>query len=223
MKGETRMTTTALDVSFLQRLTGQQPHRQQLNSPWSTVVDGQPWAWATDGYHIVAVRTESTLLDADEHNAPNIRKFLFPTPPGLPVRLADLKAWAGAPTWPNPDAPMVKTDCTTCKGTGQLSGYCHSCAREEDENCSSCHSFGYHMEDPPLWPKKRFGQIGVAFLDLEHVARSLDHFTDEFVNVAVQGEHQAVHFYTPDWIALVMPIRDPDEEDGEMPVFPMPE
>jgi hypothetical protein len=213
--------TTAVDVSFLEKVCDLDRKDSRLSIPHSLKHNGEAYAVATDGYHVVAVKTESTLPEMPP-GGPNMEIVIFPVAKGVSVSLAELKAFVGAPRWPDPNAKPESQKCKECKGTGEVYDRCGHCDREGYDDCGECDGKGLVEVHPPKWPTdRREGYIGEALFDLERVARCLDAFTDETITVATRGAMSGAFFYTSDWIAMIMPIR-PGKEPEDIPRFDIP-
>lgn len=206
------------DVAFLNKLVETEYRQSTTTRPFSVVLGGVPYVYATDGCHIVAVET-GELLPEFSTGGPNIAAVVMPILLGDAIPLAALKAFAGDPAWPDLYAASKEVPCSDCKGKGVIDGYCHSCGREEDEDCSSCDGSGKAEEDVPHWPKpRRGGWIGDALFDLTRLARCLAYFDDETVRVTTRGCTHGAYFVGAGWFAMVMPMR-PEAKDEERPRF----
>lgn len=199
--------STMVDTTFLQRICWLDPREHwsgaPLNVPYAITIDGERWAYGTDGYQLVAIKTESLLPDADEHKAPQIGSTIQPLPDGKLVSLASLKAWSGPPTWPDMESKPIEVDCDRCEGDRFITGECDSCGRDEDQRCPECNGTGKVLDGAPLWPDERYGVLLGKVVEMERFARCLDTFTDETVMVGHKGEHGPIWVWTDQWVVLV--------------------
>jgi len=228
---------TTTDFSWMKRLCNPKVKEDEItHHPMRVVIGETPYAVATDGAMLVAVRADSDLEPAGRHAATieeNFREYLEGEPKGKPIDLASLKEWCGGPNWPgDKDCPECKgkgrATCDVCDGVGYVTHTCDYCDHEHEGRCLDCDGSGEMECDrcggsgkDGYVPPTRPGWLGDMLVNRELLARALDRFSDRTVHVDESIDRRAyptVVVYGPDWRVILMGMRpslfDPKERKG---------
>ncbi len=103
------------------------PGHRSYDTPFRLDIDGEPWACATNGYALLAVRRDEPLRPATDEQSRAIHSLLVKVP-DRETTIAALRAWAG------PAPVAVVYPCPRCHG--EREHVCPSCL--QDTECQEC-------------------------------------------------------------------------------------
>lgn len=206
-----------MDLSLV---TGDSVRYTWMHTPFSMDLDGEPWAVATDGRSMAAVRGARDIPASDE-GAQMCRDLLALPPPAGDFDVAALLAWCGPAVTSQPCTTCGGTPpkkCAECEGTGSVECRCSTCDDEHEADCPRCNGKCGGCIDcddtgrggPPMRPRRLTPDsvFDANCLAIALLAVGADGGTGQW-SIAGIG---LVRLATPGWRVVAMPLSrtEPD-------------
>ena len=173
------------DLSWMSRTYCLSDRYPELKKPGIAVVDGKSFAFCSDGHYFIAIETTNGFDRVLELDG-RAKAVMLPkktTEPPMSVSLSNLKKWLGPAQWDK--------ICRKCDGDG----------------CEKCDYEGGIFCDP------RYGKLFGIFIDKNLLARALDKFIDETVQISFTGERTVFYVESDGWLVGQMPCQDVEAQD----------
>lgn len=172
-------------------------------TPFKAVIDGQQWAFATNGYAAAGMPFEGELRSED---CPNIAAVLPKQPPTHNTNIAMLMKWCQ----PLPVQPPG--DCKRCDGKGSIRHYCSCefCSFDGKIVCDKCDGKGKIPADIP----ERQGLLLNGGLALDLLWKVLSTVPDGVneIRIGHAAELEVYSLHAEGWLGVVMPLRGADAD-----------
>lgn len=205
------------DITWLQKPLDKNGNRIHLRHPFSAVINGIPYAVATNGHGLVMIEGEYGLAPGKI----DIAKLLIEKPAGpltIETTIEKLKAWCGDPLFPD--------DCKLCEGKNEIpcqdcggQGFvdCYHCGQEMP--CDSCD--GEKTEDCPehnIVKKAEYGRIGKVPINKKLLARFIYGLNGP-ATIAVGYAPSAIQIHGYGWRVLIMPMHEDSVKHMDLSQF----
>jgi len=186
-----------MNTEWLNEICDPNSLRSIVQQPYSVDVDGQQWAFSTNGCTLYAIKINNNYpaMTQKDQRERGITNWLKTQKETLTTTVKALREWAGADT--------LK--------------YCQECDEDGFEDfetlCTHCNGDGY-IEGF----ETRHGLIEGVFVNRFLIAKPFHHFTDGLVHVVTTTSIGMVHFIGEGWHVIVMPMRFDGRSDEDKPV-----